>query len=87
MTMNYSPGPWEIDFRHGVTVGPARLRMPTMRTAMTMAQLQADARLIAAAPDMLEALKFVPLDGLPVDVRKAVRDAIAKAIGNLEAAR
>ena len=42
---------------------------------------KANARLIAAAPDMLAALQLIPIYGLPVATLDAIRDAITKATG------
>lgn len=42
---------------------------------------RANARLIAAAPDLLAAMELIDLDGLPEDVQMYARAAIAKATG------
>ena len=63
MTQTHTPGPWEIKYDHHgngsfsewYNVGPARVDI--RRSEDNGAQSDANARLIAAAPQLLEALK------------------------------
>jgi hypothetical protein len=95
----HTPGPWEIESTHGITVGPAdngfvcRVRYAT--TAKQRDEAFANARLIAAAPDLLEALRTIAecneeSSRLPASDRHkkwcaktaaVARTAIAKATG------
>ncbi len=87
-TTNHTPGPWYLNndcvhIRNGVTVQPVTHHMD--------AQGIADAQLISAAPDLLEALRFLLSDwiaingdrltGSRVPAEKAIA-AISKAEGN-----
>jgi hypothetical protein len=81
----HTPGPWEIDTRHGLAVGPCRIRMSDSPTAASMAAKMADARLIAAAPDLLAACHAIfdhydETDLMTGDI-ETLRAAIAKAEG------
>jgi hypothetical protein len=104
MASSYTPGPWEIDrdragFLLGVT--PSRCApgaAPVCYTPPIVANAEADARLIAASPDLLESA--VELEGwiarvlvhsytarrpMPENLEVAltkVRAAIAKATGS-----
>lgn len=93
----HTPGPWhvspfgagfEIESATGVSVGQAHQTRP-VRTADDHDERRANARLMAAAPELLEALKAcaavcageaVSKNGLVNALEKA-RDAIAKATG------
>lgn len=61
--MSHTPGPWEVVRLSGVG-GPCAIRMaykpPSGRTfyGVQAIYLDADARLIAAAPELLEACRF-----------------------------
>ena len=82
--IQHTPGPWEIDTRHGITSGPCRIRMPEPPTAKNMETALANARLIAAAPEMLEALKAIMKEyreGYGLRCVEQIRAAIAKATG------
>jgi hypothetical protein len=77
--MAHTPGPWAVEWSEeegndGVTVespdGPVAFRV-----------LEVDARLIAAAPDLLAAAKLVLEAGDQEYVKFIVRDAISKAEG------
>lgn len=82
--IDHTPGPWEVRetrqfikviSKDGITICsdedfPAPLD-------------KADAHLIAAAPDMLAALKQVRTRALPPEITDMVYDAIAKAEGKL----
>jgi hypothetical protein len=98
----FTPGPWHVSALDGRTCGPSRL---LVLSGTTVPQLQAvaivtlrtgetdaNARLIAAAPDLLAALKdLYPLvedcwDGPAWTCLRIIEAAIAKAEGPLEAA-
>jgi len=94
MMADYTKGPWDIDGdKHAMNldiVGPeGRIAMMDCENfEITDEELGANASLIAAAPDLLEALEFIDLScrmggvpvgwGLPI---LKVRAAIAKATG------
>ncbi|HDL8291726.1 TPA: hypothetical protein ACGBQ6_004502 [Yersinia enterocolitica] len=79
-----TPGPWLATVRnnndlmtqfYGVLIGSISVDIPTENQAI-------DARLIAAAPDLLEALKaVVAIADRDTDVFNAAKAAIAKATG------
>lgn len=84
--MKHTPGPWKLNIdtvciRNGVQVQPVTHHMDS--------QGMADARLIASAPELLEALKAVRcfyenakhLSGDEDAILEEVRAAIAKAEG------
>ena len=93
----HTPGPWEIRDIH-TGHGPVLLndRNKIIATFDTGGPNEADARLIAAAPDLLAALKdiagerFTPqagynaynLDGMLTEAQELARTAIAKAEGS-----
>ena len=67
MRTNHTPGPWKTD-GSGMSVYSANTRLdfaPIVAAAVgnekSLAQLRADARLIAAAPDLLEACQRMML--------------------------
>lgn len=82
-----TPGPWEVKQRANgtVCVGRVGLSIADGGVTDTWAQKPADARLIAAAPDMLEALKaalsVVQSACCAPDVEDKIHAAIAKAEG------
>ena len=67
--MSYTSGPWKVSVLDGRTVGPCRLliesksraEMPQLQAVATVTlragETEANARLIAAAPELLAALK------------------------------
>jgi hypothetical protein len=88
MNTQHTPGPWRIDPEHPLCIESGRGNIALVNLARAS---EADARLIAAAPEMLEALKLaqmrilelslwakVPADGQTFN---AVCAAIAKAEG------
>lgn len=84
----HTPGPWGIDRSIGVWIMAGSLHVATIPRAADGDWSPANARLIAAAPDMLEALKMARKwmswwsDVHPDDkVVIAINDAIAKAEG------
>jgi hypothetical protein len=84
----HTPGPWrtEID---GELVGPLGGFMPVgggcygspWMTGITEEARKADARLIAAAPELLEALRSMLEDDDHDEAKRKARAAIAKAEG------
>jgi hypothetical protein len=93
MASSYTPGPWEIDRdRAGSLLGVTpRLRRPgdapVCFTPPIVANAEADARLIAASPDLLEACRLALAD-CEADERSSsfladqLAAAIAKATGS-----
>lgn len=90
--MEHSKGPWETDGRIGhldIVCPKGRIAMMDCEDdAFWAAELEANANLIAAAPDMLAALTCCldmmegeDLDELHGDLAEVVRAAIAKAKG------
>jgi hypothetical protein len=94
MSAGFTPGPWEL--RPHSKVGPAQMYWVNEFTSVG-SQVEADARLIAAAPDMFEALERIALgeedvfdedtggmvrcDMLFEDIQKIAQAALAKARG------
>jgi len=79
----HTPAPWTVQkgAYGAVWAGPAQLPHPgrdSMRLEERMAERAADAALIAAAPDMLAALKVLEVYAMGGDLR-LIRAAIAKA--------
>lgn len=100
LEVKYTPGPWTITGRkdrdwlfaeivsEGAGLMVAEIRGATFIDGIEHAEHSANARLIAAAPEMLEALKLIQRDlnipGLPfctMSAALAVGLAIAKAEG------
>ena len=90
MTAKHTPGPWEANELGFVTTYLGQVIADVSRPSFVSnkahkAREKADARLIAAAPDLLAALSAIINDGVHCDVvpnlhTKAVA-AIAKATG------
>jgi len=94
--MTHTLGPWAITDGTDITgiendpkngcVGPVDVAHVYLRTVL--GRTEANARLIAAAPELLEALEIVKqwdienfaLD-IPIEIRKKMQAAIAKARG------
>jgi hypothetical protein len=88
----HTPGPWHVDpFKHHANGNFRVLAHQCTPVAVVPEHLLADARLIAAAPDLLEALEqaraalpdawhAVQCD-VPVEVLQLIDAAIAKATG------
>ena len=85
---NHTPGPWhqeantqECDDRGGFFV--CHPETVCEDTAICMVEEEADANLIAAAPDMLEALENIENDdgSIPAGIWDLAEKAIAKAKG------
>lgn len=90
--LSHTPGPWhcEPDQHFGpgfvITAPGMGNRCPVVRMSSPLGEhdetLKADARLIAAAPEMLAALRGITSNAALDEVQLApVRSAIAKAIG------
>ncbi len=84
--MKHTPGPWYIDPIKAHANGNRRIMAGQCTpVAVVPEHLAADARLIAAAPDLLDALLMVLDDPNALDGRlrtyEYVRAAIAKATG------
>lgn len=96
MTTQHTPGPWEVvHAEYGIVVrteSPTKTKYGASRYAAIggfdrnepdqLAEAQANARLIAAAPDLLEALLFVlKYESMGAVTEATARAAIAKATG------
>lgn len=96
MKINHTPGPWKVGehthkrllhAENAVEVQDARGYMVAClfmkNRDMDGRQDAANARLIAAAPDLLDALKMALAGGFacPAAVERVMQDAIAKAEG------
>ena len=84
MNTTHTPGPWQQGDGYNAHTTTVHIKS----TLIAKAETEADARLIAAAPDLLEALKFL----IDMDVAyqrgprveeavEVAREAIAKATG------
>lgn len=90
MSARHTPGPWQaIGTCVGNAKGERRFVVGITRTAYaSQDEMRANARLIAAAPELLEALEAVdrmfsePGKWNKISVRDCVRAAIAKATGD-----
>lgn len=89
MKTKHTPGPWTVNGRwvsqgeHRTICNATEMTMKSLvRQAAEYEQACANAQLIAAAPDMLEALEFL-LDTWTMDdhSRQLVNDVIRKARG------
>jgi hypothetical protein len=81
MSTQHTPAPWRIGDA-GITVfGPPNGNPSPETVAAT--RNRANARLIAAAPDLLHALQLIDSNAAenPEWIRRVARDAIAKAGG------
>lgn len=91
MSAQHTPGPWVLKQFGGPQIsGPNGYAVATMWGALSVRELAgqdaANARLIAAAPDLLEALEMMvavsrSAPGFSAMVRKDAELAIAKARG------
>ena len=96
MSAAHTPGPWksrtgfDSDMREIYAPNP-KIKKPFMPTQLADVRAdckegKANARLIAAAPDLLEALKFLvrcsaPMTGQQEQCWISIRSALAKATG------
>lgn len=99
--MKYTPGPWKISGHKGLFVEPLGVQschnewgsngnsiigQSEIYTKRTIKEAQANARLMAAAPDLLEALEQIADDKGNADftineIKQIAQNAIAKAKG------
>jgi hypothetical protein len=61
MTLKHTPGTWTADSAGLITTGPHRLHIAQTATTGMGHAAEANARLLAAAPDMLQALQIALL--------------------------
>lgn len=88
MEAKFTPGPWFTSRPHGTIYIEARMRGTTLQEVAavgpteTANQQEANARLIAAAPELLEALVLArKMCGLKGEVHRVIDAAISKATG------
>lgn len=83
----HTPGPWLYDYAPGYCGELIALEDGTTLAEFVTEPSEANARLIAAAPDLLDALtdvmNFVAADLIDSDVGVKARAAIAKAKGQV----
>lgn len=84
--MKHTPGPWRIDSGHEggwMIIGCDLVLCQRSPWAIRQEESKANARLIAAAPDLLEAAENLENDdgAIPEHAWKLLQDAIAKAKG------
>lgn len=88
--MSYTPGPWRVSARDPAYVERDLASVATVARCYDPSRANADARLIAAAPALYEALLAAyeylsTIDGIPGDrsvaVEQAARAALALARG------
>ena len=88
MTSKHTPGPWRIGTpppNGEQTIGDAMGMMVAVATTGPGVDTEANARLIAAAPDLLKACQSAEWDGLlPEFTCDKLRAAIAKATGGAD---
>ena len=84
--MKHTPGPWAVSASETRVIAPMRHVICADIQGRTFAECQANARLIAAAPDLLDALElamsYIRNDHgrNPLDVRREAVDAAGAAI-------
>lgn len=80
--MRHTPGPWELATRARITT--AENKADVCMTNIRLDEADANARLIAAAPELMEALELLienePLTALPHQERTAIRVKVNSAI-------
>ena len=91
MSEKWTPGPWAVNGdKIETTYGTLRRRVAIIDDGAGVESPEANAHLIAAAPDLYAALKelydvlYAAIDGDRVwtmDMQQAARDALAKARG------
>ena len=82
----HTPGPWHVDINgEGAITAPDGALIARLHNASRDDLREANARLIAAAPDLLAALQAVADywagGDVPAEIDAAMRAAIAKATG------
>lgn len=95
----HTPGPWNAqgfrvreahrDFSHGIWKEGVRLALVNCRPLRNRSEEEANARLIAAAPDLLAALRLACLvmakgNGLSYQDRREAHEACINAIAKAE---
>ena len=84
-TTSHTPGPWHTDGWENMVIndqwGTTIVIAPGSSTG-TLGEMKANARLIAAAPDLLEAVKNLLAGPNWPGARMTAEHAIAKAEGN-----
>jgi hypothetical protein len=91
MSAAHTPGPWCVESDRSVTAWTpegSRVPLPTITIAhvhsggtATLAEADANAQLIAAAPDLLLALRRILLEDGLEQIKHLAADAIAQASG------
>jgi hypothetical protein len=85
MTTQHTPGPWEVGYCTWNDDGNVCYELKGIKRASAL-----DARLIAAAPDLLEALEFIAKQSMSMygsyaymieKLQDTARNAISKATG------
>lgn len=80
----HTPGPWNIEpynIMQRIKAGQATVALPCMNDDVSAIQCGANARLIAAAPDLLAALRAMLDDDNHDAAKEQARAAIARATG------
>ena len=89
MSAKHTPGPWEIERGYGTIIKSIGPCVPDEYAGSAWLEVsEEDARLISAAPDLLEALKacdeamsYMSEYDIPITLPAQVKAAITKAIG------
>lgn len=83
--MNHTPGPWITRYSDDAPSGEPLFSVDSQSNTVCAGAMESDARLIAAAPALLEALQLLMSDparkGLLADTVMTARAAIAAATG------
>ena len=84
--MTHTPGPWKIVRIDGELVGSiyrgkTRICAGIIDDIKLHSEAEANARLIAAAPEMLVALERILTEGLTEETRAVAEEALRKAMG------
>lgn len=82
--MSHTPGPWFLDLENDryITVHAEHRDICDMTTDFgDVAEAEANGRLVAAAPEMLEALEWLSLHSFTAQNSPQVQSAIRKARG------
>ena len=75
----HTPGPWKVSYPNIVTTKSPK---PMLICSIPVINQEANARLIASAPELLEALsRIITNVRLDIDLYEGARQAIAKAKG------
>lgn len=87
MKSKYTPGPWKVDKVFSLIMGPrgeeiAAIHSGTTENQPNIETCNYNARLIAAAPEMLELLKILEREVDNFDSAEHIKALIAKAEGS-----